>query len=355
MPHQPSWWQALLVLAVAFVPAALAQPPLQPTPPLPIAPSQARLDQTLRGLDGPGLALLYNEQAGILAAACEQGTIPYWSKGVALGIRVGADPPNVLRGHKGPVTALAWSGGSVLASAGVDHQVLLWSMPEGQLQRTLSVNSMVRALAMSPDGKLLASAGDDPVVQIWEVATGQPRAKLTGHSDWVWCLAFSSDGKLLASGGADGIVRLWDVAAARKVLDIAIKIPTPPKTPAKPLPTVLALTFSPDQQQHAVGGSDAQIHLMQVADGKIVRSLTGHTSSITSVRFHPSGTVLVSASKDRTLRLWNPANGQSLKVLEGHAAWVQGATFLAQGTRLASVGADQTVRLWSLTANPASP
>ena len=87
-----------------------------------------------------------------------------------------------------------------------------------------------------------------------------------------------------------------------------------------------------------------------MADGKLARSVPGHTGSVTGLAFHPSGTVLASCSKDRTVRLWNPANGQSLtpKPLEGHTAWVQGVVFVAQGTRLASIGADRTVRIWNL-------
>jgi hypothetical protein len=102
----------------------------------------------------------------------------------------------------------------------------------------------------------------------------------------------------------------------------------------------------------AVGGSDARIDLFQAADGKLVRSMPGHTSTIAALVFHPSGSVLVSAGKDRTIRLWNAANGQMMKSLEGHTAWVQGVAFLDDGTRLASVGADRTVRLWNLTEPP---
>jgi WD40 repeat protein len=333
----------VLTLATAVLAGtALAQAPKPPTAP-PINPAQARLDQTLGGLPGPGFALAYSEPAGILAAACERDAIQYWNRGVLLSVRTGDRTPNVLTGHHGPVLALAWGGGSVLASAGADRKLLLWSMPDGQVLHTLTPGSTLRTLAMTPDGRGLAGAGDDAAIQFWDVATGKPGPKLTGHTDWILCLAFSHDGKLLASGGYDGMVRLWDVAAGTKRLEI----PARPAAPG-PVNVVQALAFAPDGQLLAVGGSDTQIYLVNPSDGKPVRALAGHTSSVTGLAFHPSGTVLASSSKDRTVRLWNPANGQALKTLEGHTAWVQGVQFVAQGTRLASVGADQTVRLWDL-------
>lgn len=326
----------------------LAQQPAKPPPP-PILPAQARLDQTIGGLGGPGLAVAGNDEAGILAVGCESGIIRYWGKSVTLGVRVGEGTPNQLTGHQGPITALAWSAGPFLASAAADRKVILWQMPDGQPVHTLEGPGVVRALAMSPDGKVLAGGGDDGTVQLWDVAPGKPGARLQGPTDWVLSLTFSPDGKLLAGGGYDGVVRLWDVAAGKKLLDIPAQAPPAANAPPPPPNAVWALAFSPDSKLLAIGGADAQVYLVNPADGKIVRPIPGHTSSVTALAFHPSGTLLVSASKDRTVRLWNPANGQAIKALEGHGAWVQGLTFLAQGTRLASVSADQTVRLWDLT------
>jgi WD40 repeat protein len=344
----------LVVLCAGLVANAGAQPPAKPAPTFPpINPAQARPDHTLGGLAGPGFAIAGNDDAGILAAACEHDAIQYWHKDVMMGVRGGDGTPHVLKGHGGPILALALGGGKVLASAGADRKVLLWEMPDGKLLHTLSAAAMVRSLAESPDGKTLAGGGEDGTVQFWDIATGQPKTKLAGHTDWILALAFSGDGKLLASGGYDGVVRLWEVGTGKKLLDIPAKPAPPPNPPANPPPSppnaVLALAFSPDGKQLAVGGSDAMIHIFNTADGKIVRSIAGHTSSVTALAYHPTGTLLVSGSKDRTIRLWNPANGQSYKSLEGHTSWVQGVVFLAQGTRLASVGADQTVRLWDLT------
>jgi WD40 repeat protein len=345
--RQPSRWVVVVGAALALRAPTAAQPPAPALPP--IAPNQARLVQTIQGLDGPGFALVAGDPPGIVAAACEGGTIRLWHKDVLMGVRSGGDTPDVLKGHAGPVIALAWNGGSLLASAGADRKVLLWDLAGQRVVQTLTGIGMVRALAMSPDGKLLAGAGDDPTIQLWDPATGKPIGRLEGHTDWVLCLTFSPDGKWLASGGYDGTVRLWDVAGRKKLRDIPAHAATPPNAPPPPAITVLALAFSPDAKLLAIGGTDMQIHLVNPADGKLLRSIPGHTSSVAAVAFHPSGAVLASGGKDGTVRLWTPANGQALKSLEGHTAWVQGVAFFAQGTRLASVGADQTVRLWDLT------
>jgi WD40 repeat protein len=331
-------------LAVAL---SFGQQPPQPTPFPAINPAQARLDATLSGLDGPGFAIAADEDSELLAAGCERGTIAYWDKDVSMGVRAGAGAVQSLSGHQGPVLALAWRG-NVLASAGADQKIHLWNISENKPRQTLTVISGIHALAVSADGKVLASAGDDNAVQLWDTATGKPGTKLTAHTDWVLALAFSSDGKMLASGGYDGTVRLWEPATGKKIVEFAGKPPTPPNTPAGPANVIQALAFSPDNKLLAIGGSDSQVHLFSSPDGKLVRSMPGHTSSVTGLQFHPSGTVLASCSKDRTVRLWNPANAQMLKSLEGHTAWAQGIVFLAKGTRLASVGADETVRLWDL-------
>src|SRR5262245_58414731 len=275
MSHTHARAAALAVVGLLAA-GAIAQQPAKP-PPLPaINPAQARLDQTIGGLDGPGLAVAANDEAGIVAAACEQGTIQYWGKGVTMGVRTGERTPNLLQAHQGPVTALAWGAGGVLASAGADRKVILWDMPEGKARHTLPTEGTPRALAMSADGRLVAAAGDSGAITVWETATGKPRATLAGHTDWVLALAFSADGSRLASGGYDEIVRVWDVGAGKKLLEFPGKPPAPPKGPAPPDNTVLALAFSPDGKQLAVGGTDAQIHLFNPADGKLIRPQPGH-------------------------------------------------------------------------------
>ncbi len=338
------------VAAAVFFTSAWAQPqPAKPPALPPINPALAHLDQTVGGLDGPGLAVAVKESGDLLIAGGEQGSLQLWGKDVSMGIRCADGTPNLVRAHDGPVTALAWNGGPVLASAGTDKKIILWDVAGQKPLHTLPAASVVRALVMSPDGKALAAAGEDSAVQMWDVPTAKAGAKLTGHADWVLALAFGPDGKELASGGCDGTVKIWDVETGKERLDVPVRAAARPNQPPPEADTVMSLAFSPDGKALAVGGSDTLIHLLNPADGKLLRSLPGHTSSVRALAFHPGGALLVSGGKDRTVRLWNPASGQALKTLEGHTAWVEGLALFAQGTRLASVGADQALRLWDLS------
>ena len=338
-----------LIVALLLSGRAFGQPPKTPAFP-PINPAQARLVETLGGLDGPCHAISVNESTELLIVAGETGRLLSWPRSAWMGIRVGEKAPDVVNAHDGPITALGAVAGSVMASAGADHKIHLWSLPGHDSKFTLDTGAMVRALAISPDGKRLAAGDDSGTVHLFELPGGKPAGNLTGHSDWILALAFSPDGTRLVSGGHDGQVLLWDAPGAKKLLALQFRPAPPANTPPTLVVPITALAFRPGAKMVAVGDANGQIYLVNPADGKLVRPMQiGHTSAVTCLRFHPVGTVLASCSKDRTIKLWNPDNGQALANLEGHTAWIQGIEFLEKGSRLASTSADQTVRIWDLT------
>jgi WD40 repeat protein len=326
---------------------ASAQPPVPVLKWPPIAPAQAKLEQTFRGLDGAGLAIAANENAMTVAAACAQHTIHLWHKDTLVGLRDGSNSVNVLNGHTGSVLALTWGDGPLI-SAGSDKKICLWDVMEGKLLQSMDCSFMPRALSLARNSKTLAVVGDSAVIQFFDIAQAKPAGELKGHSDWVQCAQFSEDGKQLISGGYGEHALLWDVANAKQIRELPAPPKEKPKTPPEPNP-ITSVVFSPDGKQALLGRADGTIEQVNLTDGQKIRTMTGHTSAVTGLLFHPSGTLAVSCSKDGSIRLWNPANGTLIKTLTDHTAWVEGITLINQGTRLASVGADQTVRVWSLT------
>src|SRR5262249_3713115 len=109
-------------------------------------------------------------------------------------------------------------GGRTLAAAGfhLEQLVGISYAPSGRHPQSLAGHTEweTDALAFSPDGTLLASTGVDRQILVWELATGKLRYRLAGQPCRVPALAFSPDSALLAGGG-DKTIRLWDAATGR--------------------------------------------------------------------------------------------------------------------------------------------
>src|SRR5258708_6763432 len=112
----------LVIFGVAFL-AAVAISAQQPgdkdknPPPLPpITPAAGRLVETITGLQGPAFDLAASDE--LVAVACERDTIRVYRKGVLKDAKTAVAEADAWKGHQGPVVALAYNGGPVLASAG---------------------------------------------------------------------------------------------------------------------------------------------------------------------------------------------------------------------------------------------
>ena len=62
----------------------------------------------------------------------------------------------------------------------------------------------------------------------------------------------------------------------------------------------------------------------------------------------PDGQRAVSASDDQTLKVWDLASGRELRTLTGHTGKVWGVAVTPDGQRAVSASADQTLKVWDL-------
>ena len=134
----------------------------------------------------------------------------------------------------------------------------------------------------------------------------QQVAELKGHTASVASVAFNSSGKYLASGGSsDHSIRVWDVATQQQVAEMMH-------------PFVNSVAFDP-RGKYLASGSSGYYKTVMVWDMSTrldkqngvheptfrqVAKLEGHTSSVTSVAFNPSGKYLASGSEDGVM-VWD--------------------------------------------------
>jgi cytochrome c len=167
-----------------------------------------------------------------------------------------------LRGHGGPVRALAISAdGATAISGSFDSSAIRWSLAHNAAEQVLRFHDdAVNAVGFLKDGRAV-TAGADGRIAIWTEGKQQPDIVLEGHTAPIVALAVSPDGATLASASWDHTVRLWPMA------------------------------------------------------GGLPRVLEGHTQNVNGVAFTPDGRAVVSASYDLTLRIWPLTGRESPTVL----------------------------------------
>ena len=161
----------------------------------------------------------------------------------------------ILRGHGGPVLALAWSpDGRRLATAGESRHLMVWGwgwLGASRKARVRAHTEIVASLAYSPDGSRLAAAGLDKAVVLWDASDPKESTTitLTGHSDHVRAVQYLKDG-MLATVSVSGHMLLWDPRAAVSVAEFHL---------SDRLATSLAI--SPDGRRVATGSSDGRLSI----------------------------------------------------------------------------------------------
>jgi len=77
-----------------------------------------------------------------------------------------------------------------------------------------------------------------------------------------------------------------------------------------------------------------------------LKTLQGHTSSISSVTFSPDGKRIVTGSEDNTAKVWDALTGKETLTLKGHTKAIHSVAFSPDGKRILTGSKDNTARIW---------
>jgi hypothetical protein len=291
-----------------------------------------------------------------------------------------------LTGHTGAVANVAVTpDGRTLVSVGNDNSVRLWDVATGKLQKTLEGHTgWVGSVVLTPDGTFAVTAGGDNSIRVWDIKAAKEVKKLEGHTVAIRGLALTADGKTLISGASDKTCRAWDLASGKEAKrygeekesvesvavtpdgkfvlagnDVGIITVYDAKSGAVKCKydkhdgtMIYTIITTGDGKTAYSGARDKDIHVWDVATGKEIRRIKGHTEQVYQLALSNDGKHLASAGYDKTVRVWDPATGKELKKFEGHTDGVQGVCFTPDGRFIFSASWDKTIRKWRLPAFP---
>lgn len=173
----------------------------------------------------------------------------------------------------------------------------------------------------------------DPSLSDVEYEGGKMYPDGAAHRDFVHALAFHPQSRMLASAGFR-VVKLWEQPENVQTQKIGLG------------GVATSTAVHAASGLIAVGTKQNQVQLRTAADGKVVKTLAGHTAPVTGVGFSADGKHVISGSEDKTVRVWSVESGQTVREIST-AAPVTDVLIRIDGTQLVSAHADNKLRVWT--------
>jgi WD40 repeat protein/serine/threonine protein kinase len=265
--------------------------------------------------------------------------------------------------------------GTMVVSVPMGGDPVVWDVQTGDVGFALTGHTNeVLAAGFSADGRTIFTKSTDNTVRLWDATDGSAIARLCGHIETPWTARFAPDGRHVVTGG-DATLRVWPIARTpdqpiitsarhgseavrlshdeRTLLEVGdgrVRLIDLASGTSRPLyegrNVTSGATFSPDGTRAAAAYGAGIVQVWNIADGREVLTLTGHSDYVNSISYSPDGARIATASDDRTARVWDANSGQQLLLLPGHTRSVNSAEFDQQGTRIVTASGDQNFAVW---------
>jgi cytochrome c len=238
----------------------------------------------------------------------------------------------VLRFHDGAVNAVAYLKDGRVATAGADARIALWSAGQPQPDKIFDGHSgPVSYLAASPDGSIIASASWDRSVRLWPL-NGGPVRVLEGHGQNVNSVAFTPDGKSVVSAGYDATLRVWPLAGGSAAVHT---LPTP----------LNAVAVAPDGEI-ATAGANGKVYFLSPA-GETLGEVDASPNPVIALAVSPDGNLVAAAGIRGSVALIERKSRKLAHTLVGPGLPVWSVAFFPDSRTLLTGGADRMIRRWN--------
>ena len=241
-------------------------------------------------------------------------------------------------GHKKAVLSMDFSqDGKTLLTAGGDGMLKLWDVALGKELKSISAHrELIFDAKFSHDDQMIVSGSWDGSTRIWSVNTGEQLQYINHESNSAYTVNFTPNDLYLVTGDLDKNVKYWEVDAGMEYRNLIGHTNV-----------VSSIDFSPDAQTIVSGSWDGKVKLWQVSNGMLIGKMK-HQAGVNTVCFDPRGKFIASGGSDREIKIWDSKNNKILYTLKGHSSPVSSIQISPDSKKLLSCSVDGVVKVWDL-------
>jgi WD40 repeat protein len=198
----------------------------------------------------------------------------------------------------------------------------------------------------SVNGSFILTVGSQSTISLWDPTTGHPLFRLYEETGAVADSHISRDGSRVGAIFESGELRIWSTKDGARRLTLGLGNTVGPKS----------IRFSHDGSLVLVAAHDGSVRVLNSDTGKTVREFSGLAGPVVLARFNAQSTLVATASPEvnwnpaDVLRIWEVATGKLLATLKGHTTHITDVQFAPDGQRILSASRDGTARLWETTS-----
>ncbi|XP_025978967.1 apoptotic protease-activating factor 1 isoform X4 [Dromaius novaehollandiae] len=275
------------------------------------------------------------------------------------------------------VKCCSWSGNSATVLVVAKNKLLLFDVKTSNLlkQVTVSHHSTIQYCDFCPGDELVAVALSHCSVELWNIKSLSKVADCRGHMSWVHCVTFSPDGSLFMTSSDDQTIRIWETnkvckssgAVLASELDVVFRNSEVMilaiynhqhlqlingNTDSVIMQTeaqeslICCCCLSGDLKFAAFGQENGTIKVLQLSDGKVLKTLEAYRTSVQHCRFTSDCQTLISSAHDSVIQVWS-WQLNACAFLRGHKEAVKDFRLL-ENSKLLSWSFDGTVKVWNI-------
>jgi WD40 repeat protein len=194
----------------------------------------------------------------------------------------------------------------------------------------------VTALAFGPDSRHLLVGGYHEILR-WDLNSSRLVDRVSQVGERIYDISWSGD-KIFVASGTPG--RLGEVRIVSGVSGGLFGVPLATTD------VVVDLSLSPDHASLAAAGADAKIHLIDISESRVYRTIGSHSDWVNGIAWSQDGTRLASASRDRTAKVFDLASGRPVITYGDHKTSVTDVCFAPGGDRILSRESHGELHFW---------